>query len=333
MAAPPFSPLLSLLPLQVVRQLETTGVLVVRDPRVTFEDNATFIDMMEDYFSQDEAAKAADVKPEIHFQLGATPGGNEVPLPVDDRVATLGEDAKPTPVSGADPKWRFFWRIGDAPTETAFPALAHPQVVPAAFPQWPSVMDSWGTGLLAACRTVTELLALGYGMERSTIARLLHEGPHKLAPTGTDMSKHGGLHTVMAGFHQDLNLLTIHGKSRYPGLYVWLRDGTKTAVVVPEGCLILQAGMQLEYLTGGKIEAGFHEVVVTEGTMAAIEKQKAAGRPLWRVSSTLFSHVASDETLSPIEGKFDRDDARFPPVKTGAFVLDQLQKRALRRGK
>ena len=130
----------------------------------------------------------------------------------------------------------------------------------------------------------------------------------------------------MAGFHQDLNLLTIHGKSRYPGLYVWLRDGTKTAVVVPEGCLILQAGMQLEYLTGGKIEAGFHEVVVTEGTMAAIEKQKAAGRPLWRVSSTLFSHVASDSVLQPIEGKFEKNDDKYPPQPAGKFVDSVLNK-------
>ena len=249
----------------------------------------------------------------------------------DEKIATLAE--KPEPITGADPKWRFFWRIGERPASTEWPELNHPPVIPEAFPNWKPVMDSWGTGLRNACFTVSEMLALGYDLPRDELRKRLENGPHLLAPTGTDMSKHGGLHTVMAGFHQDLNLLTIHGKSRYPGLYVWLRDGTKTAVVVPEGCLILQAGMQLEYLTGGKIEAGFHEVVVTEGTMAAIEKQKAAGRPLWRVSSTLFSHVASDETLSPIEGKFDRDDARFPPVKTGAFVLDQLQKRALRRGK
>ena len=59
--APPFPPP------QVVRQLETTGVLVVRDPRVTFEDNATFIDMMEDYFSQEEVSSFPLLpRPSIH---------------------------------------------------------------------------------------------------------------------------------------------------------------------------------------------------------------------------------------------------------------------------
>lgn len=28
-------------------------------------------------------------------------------------------------------------------------------------------------------------------------------------------------------YHYDLNFMTIHGKSRFPGLYIWLRDGRK----------------------------------------------------------------------------------------------------------
>ena len=51
------------------------------------------------------------------------------------------------------------------------------------------------------------------------------------------------------------NLLTLHGKSRYPGLFVWLRDGTKMLVKIPDGCLLVQAGMQIERLTGGAVEA------------------------------------------------------------------------------
>ncbi len=53
---------------------------------------------------------------------------------------------------------------------------------------------------------------------------------------------------------------TLHGKSRFPGLYVWLRDGRRVAVRVPDGCLFLQAGRQLEWLTGGAVVAGMHEV-------------------------------------------------------------------------
>jgi isopenicillin N synthase-like dioxygenase len=35
-------------------------------------------------------------------------------------------------------------------------------------------------------------------------------------------------------------------------------------VRVPEGHLLLQAGKQLEWFTGGYIKAGFHEVIHTE---------------------------------------------------------------------
>ena len=56
-------------------------------------------------------------------------------------------------------------------------------------------------------------------------------GPHLLAPTGSDMSKFGTIGTVFAGFHYDLNFLTIHGKSNYPGLYIWLRNGTRMKFV------------------------------------------------------------------------------------------------------
>ena len=63
-----------------------------------------------------------------------------------------------------------------------------------------------------------------------------------------------------AGYHYDLNFLTIHGKSRFPGLFVWLRDGRRIPVKIPPGCLLLQAGKQLEWLTGGYVKAGMHEV-------------------------------------------------------------------------
>jgi len=50
--------------------------------------------------------------------------------------------------------------------------------------------------------------------------------------------------------YSDLNFLTIHGKSRFPGLFVWLRDGRKASIKIPDGCLLVQAGQQLEYVTG-----------------------------------------------------------------------------------
>lgn len=67
-------------------------------------------------------------------------------------------------------------------------------------------------------------------------------GNHLLAPTGSNLIKYD-IGTTFAGVHYDLNFLTIHGKSRYPGLYIWLRSGEKVPVSIPNGCLLLQSGI------------------------------------------------------------------------------------------
>ena len=84
-----------------------------------------------------------------------------------------------------------------------------------------------------------------------------------LSPTAVDLqrTKKGD---ILAAFHRDFDLLTIHGKARFPGLYAWLNTGEKFLVSVPEGHLLLQAGKQLGWVTGGFIKAGVHEVIYTE---------------------------------------------------------------------
>jgi hypothetical protein len=48
---------------------------------------------------------------------------------------------------------------------------------------------------------------------------------------------------------------------------------------------LVQGGKQLEILTGGHVEAGYHEVVCAPETLTAIEKARESGRyePLDRV--------------------------------------------------
>ena len=64
--------------------------------------------------------------------------------------------------------------------------------------------------------------------------------------------------------------------------------------------------------------AGYHEVMYTEATKAALEKarqeiQEGKNRVLWRVSSTLFSHIRYDVDLSPMPemvGFYDEAEAK-----------------------
>lgn len=294
----------------VSEALHVAGALVVRDPRCDASDNAHFLDAMERYFGRSREEKLADARPAIHYQVGATP----------DHVEVARGRAE------ADPKWRFMWRIGPRPSHTRFAELNAAPVVPKGMPEWPRVMDVWGNAMLRSVECVSRAAAVGFGLEEDAFVQRMRWGPHLLAPTGCDLEQHGRLDEVFAGKHYDLNFLTIHGKSRYPGLRIWLRDGTPMDVQVPEGCLLLQAGKQMEWLTGGYVQAGAHEVRVTEDTLKVMEERKMQGKSLWRVSSTVFGHIASDQVLQPL-GKFNTPEAleKYPPIYAGEFVQEELE--------
>jgi isopenicillin N synthase-like dioxygenase len=200
-------------------------------------------------------------------------------------------------------------------------------VIPVEFPQWKEIMDMWGNKMVGAVTVLAEMTATGFGMETDAFTRRMTYGGHLLAPTGSNFNKFGDLNRVLAGFHYDLNFMTIHGKSRFPGLYIWTREGVKMSVAIPDGCLLVQAGKQLEYLTGGEVLAGFHEVIVTPATVEAINRRKASNQSLWRVSSTLFSQISSDEVLEPLAPFNKSAEAlkKYPPVDCGEQVRAELR--------
>jgi len=243
-----------------------------------------------------------------------------------EKIKSYNEENAAHVPKGADPKWRYFWRIGDRPTSTKFPELNAPEVVPEGFPEWSEVMNKWGSLMMQGIHTVAEMLAIGLDLPIDTFVTRMKNGPHLLAPTGSDLGRFSELHTIFAGFHYDLNFLSIHGKSRFPGLYIWLRDGTRVLVRVPDGCLLLQAGKQLEWFTAGNITAGFHEVVVTPETLQVVNKAKSEGRSLWRVSSTLFSHIASDTYLEPLPPfQHSENASQYPKKLAGDQVAQELE--------
>ena len=140
-----------------------------------------------------------------------------------------------------------------------------PQICPDGFVDWEDKMNGWGFNMINAAETASEMAAIGLGLPANTFTSRMKQGAHLLAPTASDLMKYE-VGTAFAGFHYDLNFITIHGKSRYPGLFLWTRDFKKMVCKVPQGCLLMQAGIMFEWLTGGYVLAGFHEVVYTEAT-------------------------------------------------------------------
>ncbi|XP_044491134.1 uncharacterized protein LOC123215127 isoform X2 [Mangifera indica] len=278
---------------QVSQILKETGALLVKDPRCTVEDNDRFLDMMEKYFERPKEFKLLQERPDLHYQVGVTPEGVEVPRSLVDeemqgKLKAMPKEFQPSLPTGPDPKWRYMWRVGPRPLNTRFQELNSEPVIPEGFPEWKDTMDSWGYKMISAIEVVAEMAAIGFGLPKDAFTSLMKQGPHLLAPTGSDLAHHGQEGTVFAGYHYDLNFLTIHGRSRFPGLNIWLRNGQKVEVKVPVGCLLIQTGKQIEWLTAGDCIAGMHEVVVTTRTINAIKLASEQNRSLWRVSSTML---------------------------------------------
>ncbi|KAJ7277063.1 hypothetical protein O6H91_Y391900 [Diphasiastrum complanatum] len=241
---------------RVASCLREAGALVVRDPRCSFQDNDRFLDMMERYFGQTAEFKRQQERPHLHYQVGVTPEGVELPRCIVDKslqeqIQELPEKSRPHMPLGPDAKWRYMWRVGPRPKKTSFKELNAEPVVPDGFPDWIEVMNGWGTKMIAAVewQVVAEMAAIGFGIPQFAFTSLMSQGPHLLAPTGSDLSKYSEERSIFAGYHYDLNFLSIHGKSRFPGLFIWLRSGEKISVNVPFGCLLVQAGKQVPYLS------------------------------------------------------------------------------------
>jgi len=305
------------------------GCVILRDPRVNEKHNDEFLDLMERYFESRgkqfyNNQKIEEIKPEFNYQVGATGEYTERARAHSEIMDKLKPEHKPAspqkPV--LDAKWRYFWRMEDAGHKYE---QNLPQIIPKDFPEWETIMNRWGTLMVSATKTAAEMLAVGMDLEKDTFRSRMDGGDHLLAPTGSDLSRYK-MGTIFAGFHYDLNFITIHGKSRFPGLKIWLRTGEKIPVAVPDGCLLLQSGIQLEMLTGGHIQAGFHEVVYNDKTEEAYQKAVKNGKSTWRISSTLFSHIRQDVILGPLEQFKNLEGAsKYKYISAKEQVLDELR--------
>nr|CAG8438498.1 9090_t:CDS:2 [Entrophospora candida] len=159
---------------KTAKALKDYGALLIKDPRVTEDDNSRFL------------TKLKDARPEVGYQVDATPELIEEPkchrdINCQKIIEQIPKESRPLISERPDPKWRFFWRIGELPEQTKFPQLNSDPVVPEA------VVD------------LVEMTSVGFGMPANYLPDLTKKGPHLLAPTRSDLNKYGKLGTILAG--------------------------------------------------------------------------------------------------------------------------------------
>ena len=50
-------------------------------------------------------------------------------------------------------------------------------------------MDNWGYQMVNSTLLAAEMAAIGMGLDKDTFTKKMHQGPHLLAPTASDLQK------------------------------------------------------------------------------------------------------------------------------------------------
>ena len=131
---------------------------------------------------------------------------------------------------------------------------------------------------------------------------------------------------MITGFHRDFGLLTTHTPTRFDGMYAWLLTGEKVRVKIPEGHLLVQGGKQLEWMTGGYLKAGFHEVIHDKKVETQVKDNLRTGKSNWRVACALFSYVQGNLRLKPFP-EFNKEGVEklYPSVSADDYVKQELK--------
>lgn len=336
----------------VMKQLRSHSFVVVRDPRVNASHNDDYIDMMRRYFAQEDSVLLKDERPQDNYQVGIMRPDVEFPdLSFLEMLRLMPQDDWPTlpqrDSSGEitrDKKWRFFIYFTRKRSQDSIGKVA---VIPEGFPEWQEKSAAWGNAMLASINTVAEMVAISYGLPPSTFTEFLDGADHLLSPNANDLRVEPAEGAIFNGMHTDLNFATAHGKSNIGKMvHVWTHHNgryRKCSIMIPDGCILIQVGEQWEWLTGGHLRAGYHEVVYNSSAAKECQRIKDLypddPTRLIRISSTVFGTCENSKILKPlppITALLDQSEKslaqlKYPPIQVLRQVLNKLEKIGMKR--
>lgn len=318
---------------QLKHNLKEYGFLCMKNPYYDKQLHTNYTKIMQEYFEKRSEAYlhkgySHEIKPSINFQRGLTPhmyAKQQRNFEEFRNSIKLKEDQPISPIfPEPDRCWRYLQWIKE--DNISYPKDLPENLVITDIKNFNSICHEWGSRLVKTARLVAEMLEIAMGLETNTFNKLLDGGEHILSPTGTDLTILEE-NKVISQLHYDLNFLTIHGPSSYPGLYIWLNGEApkKLSVIAPEGCFLIQNGRQIEIMTGGYLNAGFHEVINSKEAKDAAMDNKKNGGSGFRVGSIVFSQVKGDLILEPLDMFRNLPYAgKYKPILARDQILEEL---------
>jgi len=199
------------------------------------------------------------------------------------------------------------------PLRRRFPLLYPEQVLPE--PLVPGITATLGRFHRAIAdlqRRFLRVIATGLGVhpeffdavvaEAPTLTRAVHYPPMAQAPVAGHL---------WAAAHGDINLITALPRATAPGLQVRVGDRWVDAVA-PDGQVILNSGLMLEWLSNGRIPTGWHRVVAPADWSAG------------RLSVVQFCHPRPSTVLNPLASCIDADHPQRHAAVIAADALEDV---------
>ncbi len=320
---------------EVVDCFERYGIVFMTAPKTDEELTDDMMRAMGQFFAASEAVQRQTITE--NFQGGLLPEGTERPDPDEQasHFARLSPENYPFPTPNDRDmfKKRFMVKVGDAPPMTRFPGLTPATKIIAGHERLYELCARWGNRMLPRMRILLDAYAEYYGLSPTSFPT--YHGAHFVAPTGSDFVQYRP-GTVIADVHGDMGFVTGHDPSKVVfgdnlelrpcgGLVGWSSDGRLFRVVVPKGTQPWQGGFQFRHMTGGRVHAGMHQVIVPPEAADIADEARRRGTTAMRTTGTIFCHGTADEKARV------PDVFRQPGIDYEDIYLGDIDERVLKK--
>jgi isopenicillin N synthase-like dioxygenase len=302
----------------IVKELQYKGYIMVSG--VSHKYNNEYRELMNKYYSQPIDVKIQDTRTDLSYQSGYLPFYS-VKQPYSTIYSHSNSNTNlPQPCSSNINYEGYSTRISNFNIynkNDKYQSVKSDDITPNN-ENWIKYAIPYENEMFRTINKIAYICAQEFNLPSSFFPNRMLNGPTTLASIryhAIDKKQND----VIKGFDCELSLLTAFGSSSYGGLNVWTRDGNKISIKIPDGCLLIQAGKQLEYLTGGYIYSGFNEIVVSDDAMY---------KSNYNVIPIMYAHINNKCTLNVID-KFNNTKIKteYPSINKGLWFQQEISKR------